>query len=54
MRLEPEEVKAPQTYWCISHQRLAMDAYRCWPGQGGILLPCSVVNLTEMVEIDES
>lgn len=35
--------------WCNSHQR---RAERC-KVEGGILLPCEVVDLTEMVEIEE-
>jgi hypothetical protein len=47
-------------WWCNSHQRRATAVFSypdgrtrhcCAPGLGGILLPCSAVDLTDEVEI---
>lgn len=35
--------------WCNTHQR---KIQRCWV-EGGILMPCDVVDLTDEVEIEE-
>ena len=39
-------------YWCNSHQRRSYNPKTC-PLIGGILLPCSIVDLTDQVEILE-
>lgn len=53
-----------EIWWCNSHQRRAeyimvnienplKQQHCCNPKLGGIMLPCSCVNLTGMVEIED-
>ena len=49
----------PRLFWCNSHQRKAthINMYNhtmvCDPKLGGIMLPCSVVDLTDECVLDE-
>lgn len=36
--------------WCNAHRRRYQ---RCYNGEGGILLPCDIVDLTGLVEIED-
>jgi hypothetical protein len=46
-----------ETWYCNTHQRRATYLFHgkhvCDPSLGGILMPCSCVNLTEIAEIEE-
>ena len=46
-----ESLVIDRQYWCNSHQRRAASLKGCAPGQGGITLPCFVVDLTGIAEI---
>lgn len=43
-----------RTFWCNTHQRAALNEHGCAPGLAGILLPCSVVELTGIATISEN
>ena len=49
-----DEKREEPTFWCNTHQRPALNEKYCDPNLGGILLPCSVVNLTGEAEIVRS
>lgn len=46
---EPPQI--PALFWCNSHQRQCLKS-GCDPRLPGILLPCRVVDLTGIAEID--
>lgn len=56
-----EPYEGDELWWCNNHQRKATYIrtinnkieHVCRPGQGGILLPCFAVNLTNIVEIED-
>lgn len=57
MKINPpyELAATDELWWCNSHQRRAThkrgDYHCCDPALGGILLPCSCVNLTDQAEV---
>lgn len=52
VRVDPDEL-----WWCNPHNRWASHVrvrdqwHHCGPGLGGIMIPCSCVNLTDLVEV---
>ena len=42
-------IPAERTIWCNTHQRYAKECKI----KGGILLPCSLVDITDLIEITE-
>lgn len=53
-----EELPAHKLIWCNTHQRRATHCHKytlthcCNPALGGIMLPCSCVNLTGLALIE--
>lgn len=62
-KVEFKTIKVGNTHWCNTHNRFAncsrtndgwQTSYRCCcPGQSGIMIPCNVVNIVGLLDIEE-